>query len=281
MITDKQREERKLGIGGSDIPIIMGLSPYKTPYQLYLEKSGIIEDNQEINESQYWGNCLEGVIREEFSKRNKISIETPETIIHPFYDFMRANIDGYIPDWDAVLEIKCSSSFKSDDWGTIGTDEIPIQHIIQVAYYCALTNSNVAYIAVLIGGNDYREYKYIRDNELESYIIDSAKSFWKCVQNKTPPNAFNQIDLKLMFPKNKENKNIIATNEIIEQLIELNEIRKNIKSLTEKSNSIKFNIMNFMKDSSYLSDEFGNKIASWKTNKKGSRVFLIKGENNE
>ena len=48
MITEKQRQERKLGIGGSDMPIILGLSTYKTPYQLYLEKTGIVDTVDEV-----------------------------------------------------------------------------------------------------------------------------------------------------------------------------------------------------------------------------------------
>src|SRR5271166_3036855 len=111
MITDEQIQKRRLGIGGSDMPIILGLSRYKTPYQLYLEKKGIVSTGDEMSPVQYWGNRLEQIIRDEFSIRNKVNIETPDTLIHPILDFMRANIDGYIVDWDAILEVKCSSQF--------------------------------------------------------------------------------------------------------------------------------------------------------------------------
>ena len=67
------------------MPIIMGLSDYKTPYQLYLEKTGLASSKNEVTSYQYWGNVLEDVVRNEFSKRNNLTVETP---IHWFIPFM-------------------------------------------------------------------------------------------------------------------------------------------------------------------------------------------------
>lgn len=277
MITKQQREERKLGIGGSDMPIIMGLSSYKTPYQLYLEKTGQIDLPDEENQLQYWGNRLEGLIRDEFTQRNNVSVETPETIVHPFYPFLRANIDGFIPEWNAVLEVKCSSQFMSSHWGEDGSDVIPMPYLVQVAHYCAVTNADSAYIAVLIGGNDYREYKYVRDAELEQHVIEAAKAFWDCVQTKTPPAAINQVDLRLMFPTHREEKKVPVNTDIAQQLTTLSKTRFQIKELSEVEEQYKFNIMQFMQDAECLVDDSGRPIVSWKSNKRGSRTFLLKG----
>jgi putative phage-type endonuclease len=277
MITKQQQEERKMGIGGSDMPIIMGLSSYKTPYQLYLEKTGLIESKQETNEFQYWGNQLEGIVRDEFAKRHNVLVETPETIVHPFYDFLRGNIDGFVPEHNAVLEVKCSSSYMSNHWGEDGSDIIPMQYLVQVAHYCAITNADKAYIAVLIGGNDYREYTYHRDAQLEQHVIDAAKKFWDCVQNKIPPEAAKEIDLRLMYPKHDPNKVKTIAPEVEEQLTTLSETRFKIKQLSEVEDQYKFNIMQFMQDAECLVNADGQPIVTWKANKRGSRTFLMKG----
>lgn len=277
MITAQQREERKLGIGGSDMPIILGLSSYKTPYQLYLEKTGLVEPSDETNQYQYWGSVLEGVVRDEFSKRNNVRVETPDTAVHPIHDFLRANIDGYIPEWNAVLEVKCTSSFMAKQWGDEGSDVIPLPYLVQVAHYCAVTNADSAYIAVLIGGNDYREYKYVRDLDLESQLIEAAKTFWHCVQTKTPPPATNQVDLRLMFPTHKEDKKVKVAQDIADKLIALNETRFKIKALSDVEEKHKFNIMQFMQDAEVLVNENNEPVVSWKANKRGNRTFLIKG----
>lgn len=277
MITEQQREERKLGIGGSDMPIIMGLSNYKTPYQLYLEKTGQVTPVEEENQLQYWGHQLEGIIRNEFATRNKVHVDCPDTITHPFYPYLRANVDGLIQEWNAVLEVKCSSSFMSAQWGEDGSDVIPMPYLVQVAHYCAVTNSDCAYIAVLIGGNDYREFKYTRDLELENHVIEAAKTFWECVQSKTPPAPINQVDLKLMFPKHREEKTVTINKDVAQQLTTLTRTRFQIKELSDVEEQYKFNIMQFMKDAECLVDESGKPIVSWKSNKRGSRTFLLKG----
>jgi putative phage-type endonuclease len=277
MITIQQRQERMLGIGGSDLPIILGLSNYKTPYQLYLEKTGVVQPDDEMSDFQYWGHKLEDVIRQEFAKRNNVTVECPDTITHPFHEFLRGNVDGFIPEWNAILEVKCSASWMTSNWGEDGSDVIPMQYLVQVAHYCAITNADCAYIAVLIGGNDYREFKYVRDLALEAKIIDAAKTFWDCVQTRTPPAAINQIDLKLMFPKHDPEKSVVVEPEIKEQLETLAETKFKIKQLSEVEDQYKFNIMQFMQDAECLVNEDNVPIVTWKANKRGSRTFLMKG----
>lgn len=277
MITNEQLKARQLGIGGSDMPIILGLSSFLTPYQLYLQKTGINDLSGEETPLQYWGNQLESIVRDEFAKRNNVVVETPDTITSPFYDFMIGNIDGYIPELNAILEIKCSHQFMASEWGESGSDIIPMSYLVQVAWYCILKNADCAYIAVLIGGNDYREFKYERDFVLEDTLIKAAKVFWNCVQTKTPPEPVNQVDLRLMYPKHDPEKTVVAKPEIADQLCTLADTRFKIKTLSEIEDKSKFNIMQFMQDAEVLVDEYDKPIVTWKANKRGSRTFLMKG----
>jgi putative phage-type endonuclease len=257
--------------------VILGLSTYKTPYQLYLEKVGDLTPQEEESQYQYWGNQLEGIVRNEFEKRNNVLVETLETVVHPDYDFLRGNLDGFIPSLNAVLEIKCSSQFMSNVWGESGTDEIPMQYLVQVAFYCMLTNADCAHVAVLIGGNDYRQYKYTRDLALEDTIISTAKKFWNCVVTKTPPAPINQVDLRLMYPQHDPEKTIPVTADIKQELQVLAETKAKIKEFSEVEERHKFNIMRFMQDAECLADGEGRALVSWKANKRGSRTFLVKG----
>lgn len=281
MISEEQKEQRKLGIGGSDMPIILGLSSYKTPYQLYLEKKGILSADDEMSTVQYWGNRLESVIRDEFSLRNNVTIETPDTFIHPFDDFLRANIDGYIVEWDSVLEIKTSTQYMAHEWGEDGSDKIPMSYLVQVAHYCSVLNVDRADIAVLIGGNDYRQYKYSRDLELEKTIVHAASLFWNAVKNDLPPPAIHQMDLKMMFPKHKNGKSISISDEIYPHFKNLGEVKNKIKELQAIEEESRFAIMQYMSDAECLTDENGKPLLTWKSNKRGSRTFLLRGEKND
>lgn len=223
------------------------------------------------------GKPLEPVIRDKFADKNDVRIQTPDTIIHPFHDFMRANIDGYIVEWDAVLEVKCSSQFMAHEWGEDGSDTIPMAYLVQVAHYCAVMNTPHAYIAVLIGGYDYREYKYTRDLSIEKTIINAAKAFWESVQNDDPPPATNQTDLRMMFPRHVPEKSISVSDSMASDVKKIAEVKSKMKELQEIEEESRFNIMKYMSDSECLLDEEGRPLITWKCNKRGSRTFLLKG----
>ena len=66
-------EYRKLGIGGSDASVVCGISRYKSPVELWMDKTGQLPA-QETGESAYWGTQLEPIVRAEFSKRTGIFV---------------------------------------------------------------------------------------------------------------------------------------------------------------------------------------------------------------
>lgn len=274
MLTEHQREQRKLGIGGSDLAIILGISTYKTPYQLYLEKLGLHESFQEQTPNQYWGSKLEAVIRDEFAQRHNIVVETPDTLVHPLYPHLRANLDGFIPTWNSVLEIKCSNRY--DEWGDILSDTIPLPYLTQVAHYCAVTNADSAHIAVLICGFSYREYKYIRDLTLEAMLLDAATKFWDNVQNNIPPQPINIDDLRLAYPGHVPDKKTYVTHDVDKSIHKLQNIQEQLKSLDKDAEKLKFEIMGHMEDSECLINADGHQLVTWRKSKSGSRSFVVK-----
>lgn len=277
MLTTKQLSDRKLGIGGSDMPIILGLSTYKTPYQLYLEKIAVGEPVQSPETTyQYWGNQLEPVIRDHFAKKYQVAVETPATIVHPEHTFLRANVDGLIPSLNAVLEIKTTAGWNAQEWGEPGTDVIPLAYRAQVAHYCLTTGAEKAIIAVLIGGNDYREYIYTPNESVTKIILNSAKTFWDCVVTRTPPAMTNTADCRLKFGTIAPEKAIQLTPKSkLESIVNtLSKLKEETKLLAAKEDKLKTEIMQDMGDAEYITDIHGKPVVSWKMTKRG-RVFLM------
>lgn len=269
--------ERTGYIGGSDMAIILGISPYKTPYQLWLDKLGRGKPFEET-EQQYWGKLLEPIIRDEFARRNNVAVEyTDKPYCHPILDWAQGHLDGFIPDWNAVLEIKCSTAFKAYEWGEDGSDIIPMQYLAQVAYYCFLTNADSAYIAVLIDGNTYKQFEYTRDKTLETKLITAAEKFWEYVVKEIEPEPINIIDLKLKFPQHEPDKCIQINRDVAVKLEALADTKTKIKLLNELEEQTKFDIMKYMEDCEALTDVDGRPLVTYKANKRGSRVFLLKG----
>lgn len=179
-------ELRKTGIGGSDASVVCGINRYKTPIELWMEKT----DNappQEAEESAYWGTQLESLVREEFTKRAGIEVKLVKELLqseeHPF---MLANLDGICHDpnyGDCIFEAKTASAFKAGEW----ENTIPDEYMLQIQHYMAVTGCKAAYIAVLIGGNTFRWRLIERDKELISMLIELEARFWEHVKNNTPP----------------------------------------------------------------------------------------------
>ncbi len=276
MLTDEQRARRHKGIGASDTPIIMGYSSYKTPYQLYLEKTGVIDGEEDITEQQYWGNALEPLIIKRFSEENNVEVTFPDTVYHPDHPYIFANLDGWIPSENAIVEAKCANSFQRKEWDMALTDGIPLIYLIQIAKQCVITNASRGYCAVLIGGMEYKQFVYERDAQLEHIIVQSDIDFWNCIQNKIEPDPINTADCRLKFPTPSPEKIAASTFKTENALSGLMDIKLRIKELTEIEDQHKMHLMSHMGKAEYLMGREGELLATWKANKKGTRVFNIK-----
>ena len=174
---------RRLGIGGSDASIVCGVNKYKSPIELWLEKTGQAP-NQEAGEAAYWGTQLEPLVREEFTRRTGIKVLHVNQIIQSrAYPFMLANLDGVCrcpAHGKCVFEAKTASAYKDAEWEG---DHIPQEYVLQCQHYLFVTGYNGAYIAVLIGGNSFR-WKFIaRDESIISMLIRCEQDFWNHVQS--------------------------------------------------------------------------------------------------
>jgi len=266
MITNEQWEQRRSGLGGSDAAAICGLSRYKSPLDVYLEKvEGFY--NTDNNEAIHFGNILEPVIGEEYARRTNstlIKFEFPFKAKENF--FMFANIDFFVKEKDKVLECKTASSYKKDEWGYEGTDFIPDEYLMQCVHYAHVLDVEHVDVAVLIGGQDFRIFTYKRNKELEKNLIDLEKSFWlDNVEKRIPPAPSNMNDLSRLWPQSKESTKIV-TNDVTTILIEDYKRNKStIKKLEEENEQIKIGILKHIQDNELLVDENGKKIASYKS----------------
>ena len=131
-------EYRKQGIGGSDASVVCGLSRYKSPVELWMEKTDQLPI-QEVGEAAYWGTQLEALVRAEFTKRTGIEVQIVSQLLQSAeYSFMLANLDGVceVPDiGSCIFEAKTASAYKTDEW----EDAIPDEYVLQLQHYMAVT----------------------------------------------------------------------------------------------------------------------------------------------
>ena len=240
--------ERTKGIGGSDASVILGFNPWKSPFQLYIEKTG--GQVEEINnEAIYWGNVLEDVVAKEFSRITGKKVRKRNVMFrHPEHDFMIANIDRDVVGEKALLECKTTNAFNADAWEG---DHIPPAYICQLQHYMAVLGYEKAYIAVLIGGQKFVWKELERDDEFIELMIRAEKNFWEeHVMKNIPPeidgtNSASEL-LKKMYPQDN-GETIMLESDEAEMLIEaIESIKSEIKDkntlLKEYENKLKLMI---------------------------------------
>lgn len=177
-------EVRNGGIGSSDAAAAIGLSPYKSPLELWLEKTGRkAPDDLSQSEAVFWGTTLEPVLAKVYAERTGNKVRRVNAVLqHPEHPFMLANLDRAIGA-DGVLEIKTAGHHSAVFW----EDGIPEAYQCQVLHQLAVTGKGWADVAVLIGGQDFRIYRIERDDEKVSALVEREARFWQKVMKDTAP----------------------------------------------------------------------------------------------
>lgn len=181
--TSSWHEWRSQGIGASDAPIIMGVSPWSTPYQLWQEKRGVLRVKSDGNWATDRGNRLEPKARASYEF--KVGFLSPPTlVVNQVYPFIRASLDGYNAQFRRILEIKCPG--KADHAKAI-SGEVPEKYFPQLQHQLLATGQAIQ--------NDYYSYDGESgvlvicdpDSSYQRLLLEKLQEFWGWVQDGTPP----------------------------------------------------------------------------------------------
>ena len=183
-------EVRKQGIGSSDAAAAVGLCPYKSQLELWMDKTGRTGRGEEPgqNDPMYWGTLLEPFVAAAYTEWTERKVRRVNAVLqHPTYSFMLANIDREVvgvPDVQ-ILECKTAGEFGSRLW----RDGVPEYVQLQVQHQLAVTGKQAAYVAVLLCGQKLEVHRIERDEEVISRLIVLEARFWEHVTQDTPPPA--------------------------------------------------------------------------------------------
>lgn len=262
--------DRKKYLGGADAPVILGLSQYKSPYQLYCEKKNgdIIEPNIKMRLGLY----LEEFIRiETENATGHIIIPNKVTVQSKGHSFLAGTPDGFIVDEN--LTHTHLVEFKTSFNRHIDINEIDPTHKVQVQYYMWLTGLSKCILAYLFNG-ELKIHEIDADPSSQAYIVKSMIDFWERLQNDNPPPVRGVIDCNIKyFDAGTE---IIADDLIFEKFCNYKDLinqKKNIESIIEDQ---KTEIIDYMGNNSVLTFE-NRTIATYKANKNNIRIFKTYG----
>jgi len=263
MKREKQSEQQRQGyIGGSDAAVIMGMNPWKNRVQLWQEKTGEMEPaDLSENARVQWGIKLEDLVARHWAevtgrkiRRNNFLLRSER---HPW---MAAHLDRQVAG-GGFLEVKTAG--QVGEWGPSDSTLIPDHYMCQVQHYMAVTGDSKCWVAVLIGGSDFRHYTIHRNQPFIAMMVEAQEAFWKLVQNRTPPIPLSVDEAADRWPTADPDTVQHAGMELQEVLQELAGVTKKMQQLKKLEEAMKTKLMNVMGEREVLL--VGNlKAATWK-----------------
>lgn len=172
---------RGKGLGSSDAPVIMGVSPWKTPYQLWEEKTGLVKGFQG-NFATQRGHEMEPKARAAFEL--EIGEEFPPVVAeHTNYPYIRASLDGFNSELNAVLEIKCPGK---EDHALAMSGKVPEKYWPQLQHQLLVTGASKVYY-YSYDGEKGATVEVLPDLPYITTLLQAETAFWDLVQNKIAP----------------------------------------------------------------------------------------------
>lgn len=256
---------RKRGIGGSDIGAIMGVNPFNSAFNVFIDKTTDYVKDLSDDEAVYWGTTLEDIVAKEFAKRTGKKFAKMNAILQSIEtQFAYANIDRRVVGEDAGLECKTTNAFNVNEWKD---GEIPASYICQCQWYMYVTGYKKWYIACLIGGQKFVWKEIERDDELIGYMVERASEFWNnnVLKNEAPSadGSANCTEyIKEKYPKDN-GESVMLTGDLVSLLDEYTLLKDKKKAFEKDIAAIENQIKQYMGE--FETGQSQKYTVQWKT----------------
>ena len=256
---------RTKGIGGSDVSVIAGVNPFRSIFQLWLEKTGQVEPEETENDNTHFGNVLEPVVKREFSKRTGLKVRAKRALLQSEeYPFMLADLDGVIYENGKMnlFEAKTASAYKQEIW----EKGIPEEYVLQVQHYMAVTGAEKTYLAALVGGNRFYWKVVRRDEQKIAEIIALEKAFWEenvlAGKEPVPDGSGATTDFLNEKYASSNGNTILLPEEALGLCRRYEELSGQLNELQDKKDAVSNQLKNFLKNNE--SGVIGEYRVTWK-----------------
>ena len=284
---DMSREDwltvRRRGIGSSDAASAVGLNPYKSALQLWMEKTGRDElfpkiDPNDESTPLYWGTLLEPIVAAHYTKRTGNKVRRVNAVLqHPDHPWMLANLDREVVGVPEVQILECKTA--GIHGAKLWKDGVPEYVQLQVQHQLAVTGKTAADVAVLIGGQELQIHRIKRDAQLIQHLIALEQAFWNQVLNEQSPVADGSDSadqaLRCLYPN--DTGSILDFSHDLEMsavFSDLLAIRQTLETQTQLEAQLKQRIQQRMGEASKAVFETGN--VTWRRSKDGTAFDMSK-----
>lgn len=255
---------RKMGITGTDVGSIVGMNPYKSALQVFLDKT---TENIESfdNESMRQGRDLEQYVCERFTEETGKKVRRLNAIcVNDDYPFMLADFDRVLVAERVGLECKTVSAYSADKWKN---GKIPLHYQLQVQHYLAVSGYDAWYIATLILGKNFIVHKIERDEDLIQNLIKIEKRFWE--ENvlagvmPEPDGSKSAGELLAKYYPVEKGKKVVLTEDFSLQLRRREELAELIKKMETEKKSIEQSVVKYLGENDSTEAENAEFFVRW------------------
>ncbi|MCY1531223.1 putative phage-type endonuclease [compost metagenome] len=251
----------------------MGLNPYKSQLELWLEKTGRDTtlpkaDPHDEESPMYWGNVLEPIVAWHYSKRTKNKVRRINAVLQhpdPELPWMLANIDREVIGADDVQILECKTA--GINGARLWKEGVPEYVQLQVMHQLAVTGKQAADVAVLLGGQTLEIHRIERDEQMIARLIELERKFWQYVETDTPPpadgTASAEAALRCLYPEdNGQTVDFSGHAGLAAAYLELKAVRQSIGEKETREAQLKQLLQQAMGEATRA--EFSNGYISWK-----------------
>lgn len=265
---------RRVGIGGTDASAILGLSPWKTPLTIWLEKMGKATP-QEETEAMRIGTELEDYVARSYTRETGREVRNHNRMVSDG-GCLIGNIDRLVvPEGakiaalkgeirtDKILECKTSSK----EWDE---DGVPLYYQVQVQHYMGLcpsvTSADLACL-FLTFRKHFEIYNIERDDEVIKEMQERLREWWdKHIIHGEPPKPTNEEDCKRLYERSTPSKKIYTSAGLSHSVEKYKQAKARLEAWKEIAQKRKDEIVAAMGDAEAIVDEkSGKPLATWKT----------------
>ena len=276
---DQWLSVRKAGIGSSDAAAAVGLNPYKSQLELWLEKTSQdanLPKPDPLDETSplYWGTLLEPIVAAHYTKRTGNRVRRINAVLqHPEAPWMLANLDREVVGTPDVQILECKTAGMNG--ARLWKDGVPEYIQLQVMHQLAVTGKQTADVAVLICGQELQIHRIQRNETMIRQLMDLERQFWHLVENRIAPAADGSdsadVALRALYPQDSGQTLDLSGDLVMEAVFsDLLAVRQTLTTQTALEAQLKQSIQQRMGDAAKVLFESG--AVTWKRSKDGSTL---------
>jgi len=278
---DQWLEVRKGGIGSSDAASAVGLNPYKSQLELWLEKTGRdgnlpkTDPNDETS-PMYWGTLLEPIVAAHYTKRTGNKVRRINAVLqHQQEPWMLANLDREVVGAGDVQILECKTAGLNG--ARLWKEGVPEYVQLQVMHQLAVTGKQAADVAVLICGQELRVHRIERDEGMIAQLVELERDFWRHVETDQAPAADGSdsadVALRCLYPQDSgQTLDLSGDLDLSAVFSDLLAVRQSLTTQTQLESQLKQRIQQRMGDATKAVFELGE--VTWKRSKDGAGFDL-------